>query len=167
MPRDLVKAARVGPVASPATAAGDAARPASSILRPLVLAGIPLVGVALAILVARPADTGPAVITANPLTWRCDEGSPTWSAPIRAAGDTIIVEWRAGGLDGSTVTSERVGRYLLDGYRGVDGTYEIPAASVGVTATAACTLPAGTYTLVVLDTAIDEVVAAGPVTIAP
>jgi hypothetical protein len=156
---------RPGDDVGPEADAGATSR-APSLVRPIVLAGIPLLGVAVALLVARPIDTGPTPIVATPGTWRCGESGQTWATPIRAAGDTILVEWRAGGLDGPVRASASIGRYALDGYRQGDGTYVIPAADVPVTADAACSLAEGPHTLVIVDTAVDEVVAAGPVTLA-
>jgi hypothetical protein len=168
MPRHREGGVPTGAVdATSATDASAAAGRTSPVVRSLVLAGIPLIGVAVALLVARPSDTGPAPLVATPATWRCGEAGQTWTTPIRAAGDVLLVEWRAGGIEGPAARSGEVGRFVLDAYRQGDGTYVIPAADVPVTADAACTLPGGSYTLVVVDTAVDQVAAAGPVQLEP
>ena len=66
-----------------------------------------------------------------------------------------------GGADGPVATAAPVSRYLLDAYRQGDGTYIVPAEEVPPTSGIACKLPAGQYTLVVVDGATGLPVAQG------
>jgi hypothetical protein len=147
---------------SPA-AGGSVAAPGhgSSVRRALVLNGVVVGAVLLA--VALGANGGPASISFEPATWRCDGTPRVWAASIPERATELRVEWRLGGPEGELVGSTTTTRLALEAFAGADGTLRVPASG---STQPECALAPGTYTMAIRDVAGNALLATGDVVLA-
>ena len=136
------------------------------LVRALVLNGIIVVAVIVAVFLGT-RDGGPATVTFEPATWRCDGTQRAWIATLPAKATDLRLDWSDGGPTGDVRATSTTTLAALATYRTPDGSFRVTTSSTDAAGAPECGLQPGTYTLAIRDATSGVLVASGQVDLGP